>query len=342
MTRRTTAPIHTAIATIALCTSATTTLGAGVPDYDFDWATISDPGNNPYSGAIEGIWPNRGSVDYTYRMSKLEVTSAQWLEFMLVAGPALGDIKSIEPVKFGYIAIFPGVYIPLVENADRVPVQGISWRTAAMYVNWLHNDKAASVEALSDGAYDISTFGTNPDGTFTDQPTHHPDAKFWIPTLDEWLKAAHYDPDKNGPGQSGWWDYATTSDTAPVPGPPGIGETSGDRFDWQTENGPLPAWYIPLGAYPDVTSPWGLLDTSGGASEWLEDVYEGIRLGDGSQSGVNFDGQGGVEHINELNGNPPEINFSHGLRIISVIPLPGAWSVMATGVASCLVRKRKR
>lgn len=77
--------------------------------------------------------------------------------------------------------------------------------------------------------------------------------------MDEWIKAVYFDPDHGGTGQAGWWDQPNGSDTPLIPGLPGEGETTADLF---TDDG---AWFIPLGSYPDVQSPWGLLDVSGGA-----------------------------------------------------------------------------
>jgi sulfatase modifying factor 1 len=145
-------------------------------------------------------------------------------------------------------------------------VLGITWREAAMYVNWLNNDKATDLWAIMDGAYDVSTFGFEQGIGYTDQAAHHPDARYWIPTLDEWLKAVYYDPDKEGLGDGGWWMYPDGSNTPLTVGPPGVGETNGGPFDGANN--------IPLGAY-GVTTPWGLLDASGGAAEWTEELATG-------------------------------------------------------------------
>ena len=53
-----------------------------VPDYDFDWAVIGDPGN---AGLDESPFPpmlGRGAVEYEYRIGKLEITTAQWMEYV--------------------------------------------------------------------------------------------------------------------------------------------------------------------------------------------------------------------------------------------------------------------
>ena len=49
--------------------------------------------------------------------------------------------------------------------------------------------------------------------------SHSADAKVWIPTENEWLKAAYYDPTLNG-GEGGYWTWATRSNDLP-------GNTSG-------------------------------------------------------------------------------------------------------------------
>src|SRR5690606_38351242 len=92
-----------------------------------------------------------------------------------------------------------------------------------------------------------------------------------IPTLDEWLKAAHYDPNRYGEGEEGWWIYSHRSDDPPIPGPPGEGETSAGYRLPQFRH-----FDIPLGAYPDTLSPWGLLDVTGGTEEWTEETFEEI------------------------------------------------------------------
>src|SRR5438477_10754855 len=52
------------------------------PDYDFQWTTITDVNNPAYPGGSNGELAGRGSVPYQYRIGRLELTSAQFLEFV--------------------------------------------------------------------------------------------------------------------------------------------------------------------------------------------------------------------------------------------------------------------
>lgn len=265
-------------------------------DYDFDWATIDHPDNAPYQGTIdEWITSGHGRVAHTYRMSKLEVTTAQWMEFVNTFSTQSDDLAYFAaPLYWGATEDHsyggPGIRWKLLDTpgAAMRPVTGFNWRTAAQFCNWLHNDKRSDLDAIKNGAYDTSTFVRNADGSFADQSTHNPDAKFWIPTLDEWLKAVHYDPDRYGTDQGGWWRFPNTSDTAPIPGIPGVGETSAGYEPF----GYFEGLEVPLGSYPTTLTPWGLLDASGGASEWLEDwlpppdSFHYYRLYDGAPAGT--------------------------------------------------------
>jgi len=202
-----------------------------------------------------------------------------------------------------------------------------------MYANWLCNNKGSDRSAFLNGAYDVSTFGFTPGGIFTDQLTHNPGAQYWIPTWDEWLKAAHYDPNKlNTDGtRGGWWKYSNGSDTPYVYGPPpsrgGTGTANSGYF-----NGG--AFTIPLGSYA-ASSPWGLYDTAGATGEWTEGIrtliggdryriFEGSYWGEEQapadlSDGVRFSGGAEFPHI-------PTYEF--GVRIASAVPSPSTWPVV--------------
>lgn len=332
------------LAVVAVTLAFSLPSGAQVPDYDFQWATITDVNNPVYAGGPLGQLADRGSVPYDYRISRLELTSAQFLEFVNTFWESEGIIM---PAWFiGSSGIVPSLQGPYVlknylPNAGMVPVIGLNWRVSAMYCNWLHNGKQSTLESLQDGAYDASTFHTNPDGTFTDQITRSPGAKFWIPSLDEWIKAVHYDPNRYGQGQGGWWESPNGTDVPLVNGPPGIGQTSGaGDYNWGFDPS-----YIPLSSYTDVQSPWGLWDASGGAQEWTEEIIWAEtgpygRMIDGSWAGAEwrfayFDRAWGTDWA------MPQFDVYNGLRIASSVPGPGSGIVLAI-VTALQMRRRRR
>ncbi len=243
----------------------TAAIAQAPPSYGFDWATITHAGNRaatqeeaPY------LFPpyhtpelHVGSVGYEYRIARTELTVEQHFEFVQAYAPFWkGNPGASE---------FIGVWISWTGSGYEIDpgyekkATSMGWRTAARYCNWLHNGKAGDQWAFEDGAYDTSTFGTNPDGTITDQPTRHPDARFWIPTQDEWVKAAHYDPNRYGEGLEGYWLYPDAGQEPLISGYP----WEGGETDAGIEIKPGYT-YLDVGSYPDVRSPWGLLDLSGG------------------------------------------------------------------------------
>lgn len=319
------------------------------PDYGFDWSTIGDVGNAPYMGLDPQGQPlNRGSVPYVYRMAKMEITTAQWMEYVNTFSTQSDALTFFaDPSYWGATPDFnysgPGRRWRLrsVPNAGLYPVSGITWREAAEYCNWLHNAKQSTLASIASGAYDTSTFINLPGNTYGDQAARSPGARFFIPTLDEWLKAMHYDPSRNGPGQAGWWLYSNASDVGPIPGPPGVGTTSAAYIPDPVFD-PFGAWNIPLGSYPTTLSPWGMLDASGGASEWLENWYDWAtppnrdRLFDGAHAGGGPDFLV-VDEAGQIGATPPIFGDFNGLRIASIPSPASLWLVLSTLV---LIRRR--
>lgn len=343
-TQRVRCRVAAAVAAIAVWHTGDVSAGTTPPNYDFQWATIGDVGNPAYGGGPNGELAGRGSVGYAYRISRHELTSAQFLEFVNTFWNSAQIPLSSWTV--GTSGIQPDLVGPYhlrddYPNAAMIPVIGLNWRSAAQYCNWLHNGKSSDPSSLQSGAYAVSTFGTNPDGTFTDQLTRSPGAKFWIPSLDEWMKAAHYDPNKFGTGLGGWWESPNGTDLPLMNGPPGIGQTSGaGSYNWGS-----PPVYIPLGAYSDVQSPWGLWDVSGGAAEWTESVDNpaapSSRAIDGSWAGApafstNLDLAHGTDFL------PPDALGYAGLRIASAVPAPPGLALMGvTWFGLCGRRPRR-
>lgn len=321
-------------------------------DHGFNFVTIGDVGNPAYVGdplADEGQFLGRGAVGYEYRMARTEIRTSDWLEFVTAADNAAVPLDTpLGASKWGAMLVYDPstareIYVLRNEHSGDWPVAGISWWAAALYCNWLHNGKSKDVGAFMSGAYDVSTFGQDTNNNFTDQTTRSPGAKYWIPSVDEWMKAAHWDPNKTGPGEGGWWTYSTGSDTKPVSGLPGVGETNADLAESLGEE----AWKIPVGSYPETQSPWGLLDTSGGASEWTESWYSPDdpydRITDGSSIHTRLPPGFDADRIGQgyIADQPRFIAGFTGLRLASAVPAPGtAVLFMFTVFVTYSCRKR--
>jgi formylglycine-generating enzyme required for sulfatase activity len=304
---------------------------AGIdPLSGIDFVHVGAPGNAPWmgNGSVGDQAVGHGSVAYEYNIGRFEVTTAQWAEFMnAVFDRAAGDQIPfvLSPGPWGAVATTPnnagGFRWTVPAGQEMYPVGGVTWRTCAIYCNWLCNGKSTDRSAFMNGAYDVSTFGNMATG-FTDQITHNASAQYWIPTWDEYIKASHYDPNRYGPSQPGYWVWNNTLGRAAIAGPPGTGEAN---FGFTTPN-PLT---IPLGSYPSIQSPWGLLDVAGGTTEWTELTFysgsnpvnravEGSFWGSPANAGIADSIYTGYEGI------PPGYHgYEVGFRIASSVPAPG-------------------
>ncbi|MCW5757654.1 MAG: SUMF1/EgtB/PvdO family nonheme iron enzyme [Phycisphaeraceae bacterium] len=316
------------------------------PDYGHDFVTIGAPGNRGVTPAEAPLWRfdrfgTFGGVDYEFRITRTEVTNTQYLEFLNVYTKLPGHRSTFFMAGSG---IFNDGFDPhghailrIFSGAEQAPANP-SWEFAARYVNWLHNDKGTRLEDFERGVYDTSTFGIDPvTGKRTDQLERSPGSRFFLPTFDEWTKAAHYDPNRYGEDQEGYWYFPGASDDPLVSGMPG--EPGAETGVGQT---PPEFWFaFHAGSFPGTDGPWGLLDTSGGAMEWTESVLDQgfddrTRILVGSQTIDPF----GFLSSDRLDDITLGLWEPHGFRIASVVPAPGVATAVIAGF--CVVCWRHR
>lgn len=304
--------------------------GKAPPDYGLEWCTVGDPGNRatlPHE--VPGVPPpfptEYGAVAYTYRMTRTEITAGQWLEFVEAYGPFnKGDLND-NAFTGPYIDHIGGGFV-LFGDPNRPTM--MSFEFAARFANWMHNDKALTAEAFESGAYDTSTFYVDDRGVYHHQAQRSPGAKFWIPSLDEWTKAAHWDPEADR-----YWYHQGGQDEPLISGPPGVGQT----------NAGIPGGPDLVGQYPSVMSPWGLLDTSGGVRELTETVpvwmgFENeVRV---TRASTRLGGIA-IDRLDSFGLTGVEIGLLSGLRLASAVPVPSTAFVLV-GVAAPFTRRRRR
>ncbi|MBY0307298.1 MAG: formylglycine-generating enzyme family protein [Phycisphaerales bacterium] len=315
-------------------------------EYGIDFVTVNPSGQavtpytvpselNPFGDDPRYVNRPIGNVPYAFRMARTELTTGQYVDFLNLAWRMTPQNRfALEPTFWGgrLVSNNPNdmrwEIDPNVPNAADVPVWGLAFVGAAWYCNYLHNGRQSDLSTLTHGAYDTTTFGQNPDGTFTGQLTRSPGARFWVPSIDEWAMAGFYDSNRNGAGQGGWWSHANSSEAFPAYGPPTVtGNTA--NAAWQTGN--FDEFNVPVGSYP-AQSPWGLFDVAGGPNELTEGVSpfagQRYRWAVGSRTAMSvtdarfFDALGAVQFA--APGDP-----SFGLRIAASVPCPTAIAVFS-------------
>ncbi|MCC7387849.1 MAG: hypothetical protein IT431_03685 [Phycisphaerales bacterium] len=303
-------------------------------DYGFDWVTVGDPGNRDTLPEETPRWPDlsAGGVDYEYRIMRTELTVQDHFEFVQACWQYLPpDQRRISSFLGFWIRYRGGPDDPqyyIVEGAENRPTE-MSWRNSARFANWLHNGKVNEQWAFENGAYDTSTFGANGDGTLTDQPEHNPDARFWIPTMDEYVKGMFWDPAKND-GDGGYWLFPHSKDVAPIPGAPWDGG--------ETNAGNVNLPYMDVGQYPWAASPWGMLDGSGGVREWIELLTPDARSR-AMHGSIQYDPNHDIwDRVDEWLAEDP--TSARGLRLAAVVPSPGTAVVFAIVLGGPSRRRR--
>lgn len=268
------APRLTLLMSIALASLASAQ-SAWIP---LTWVEIGEPGNAPDT---QTGW---GAVDRSFYLGRTEVTNAQYAQFLnavarhsdpahlwhpnLAEGPIGGIVRRETAAGFSY---------EVRAGFDNLPVVHVSWFAAARFCNWLHHGQPdagttdgfrATEGDATKGAYDTRAFpptGSWPEDAGRLPATRNPSARYWIPSLDEWIKAGFYQPGVGGR----YWRYATRSDDVPRAEPPPGGNNSANYY--------TRGWAVgyphvtPVGAYFHSASPFGTLDQAGNVMEWLED-----------------------------------------------------------------------
>ncbi len=318
-----------------------------------DMVTVGNPGNAPDTEVMftDGT-TGYGSVDYVYQIGKYEVTAGQYTEFLNAVAKAdpnglynfpMGSSLVPFPTNIRRTGSSPNYSYSVAADWANRPVNYVSFWDAARFANWLHNGQPTGPQGP----------GTTEDGAYhdVDNPTlfgRNAGARFFLPTEDEWYKAAYHN--KSAGLAASYFDYSTGSNTAPINTLPDPGNHA--NFYDSMGTGNLfytigsPYYRTEVGAFSNSSSPYGTFDQGGNVWEVTETTtvnglsgYRVYRGGAFSSNGADL----GASY-RYYDSSPLDENGAVGFRVASVIPEPSTLLLGTMGyvLASCLRRNRVR
>ena len=250
-----------------------------------DMVTVGNPGNQV--DRRTGF----GRVDYEYKISKYEVTIQQYTAFLNAVAasdpyklynPSMATDKAIAGIvrsgssgSYSYSLIPPSGTAPQgASSPGNRPIAYIDWFDAARFANWMHNGRGHS--STETGAYTLR--GATSGSTV---PTNR-NARFTIPTQDEWYKAAYYSPLLNR-GKGGYYVFPSQSNATPGSIPDNVVSNSVKPNQANYYNGKFSVtqqqllasqgnqnYLTNVGAFTKSSSYYGTFDQGGNIYEWID------------------------------------------------------------------------
>ncbi|MEY2726889.1 MAG: hypothetical protein RLZZ458_2756 [Planctomycetota bacterium] len=281
------------------------TFGSGASTFTLDFKAVGNPNNAADTSWQPSGLNQLGTVGYSFGMSQVEIT-----ERMI-------DVYNSDPLNVAS----PITYSSPARGADR-PATGVTWNEAARFVNWLNRSKSnGSIVAYrtTTAAGNISLWSSTSPSQALDYNSSNPyrskRALYALATLNEWYKAAYYDPTKNG-GIGGYWDYSVRTNSAPNPVSSGVGAT--DVVYGLGSTG------VPASVYNSGgLSTYGVRAMNGNVWEWTETPMNASYSGSATRYVVG----GGFADVDPTTFNKDELRLRSpsqdtnqiGFRVISLV-----------------------
>ena len=306
---------------VAVAGFASSALGVTI-----DYATIGNPGNSPniVSGTNFG-----GAVATEFKMSTKETTNAQYVAFLNAVGASNtngvyngsmgsvasgGIVQAGSPGSYTY-SVKPGT-APSGASYGNMPVNFVNWFSAARFVNWMANGQltgTTGIASMEVGSYTLLN------ATSGNIIPRNVGATVFLPSADEWYKAAFY----NGSAYTTWQTNSNTTPTA--------------TLTFSTANAAnvasVTASPVAVGSYTNSSvSAYGMYDMLGNVTE-ITDTANGASAAQFRALGGGFGAS-----VSSWNSTANAIfqsstfsNQSYGFRVAAV-PEPGTIALAITGM----------
>jgi formylglycine-generating enzyme required for sulfatase activity len=304
-----------AVALLAADAAMADTFGTGANQFDIAFVPISGA-TNPTSGY--------GIVNHDYRMGTYEITNDQWNKFLAAYGPVTGSQGG-----YGSSSNFTGT---------NVPTDDVSWYETAQFVNWLNTSsgnqpayKFTGTQGTSN--YTFAAWVAGDTGYDASNPYRNTAAKYFLPSENEWVKAAYW----NGTALQ---TYATTGDVFPTQGNGSRG-TGWNYYNNGFATSPYGPWIVGSGSrelngtYDMMGNDWEWMESPWTSGDYVASSSRGLR------GGFWFDYSNVLASSYRILDNPTYESGGIGFRVASV-PEPGSLTLLVCGAVAALLWWRGR
>ena len=303
-----------------------------------DWVTVGAPDNaadtDPVNCGPSSASPC-GTVATPYKIGKYEVTNAQYAE--LLSSVAATDTNALYNTSMDSDATFGGITRSGVSGSYSYsvkfgfaskPVTYVSFWDAARFSNWLHNGQPTGLQTsltTEGGAYTLT-----PAAIAANSVLRNVTASVFVPSENEWYKAAYYHPIAGL-----YYDYPTGTNAVTGCVAPGSDTgNSANCFPYA-----YPGSLTDVGAYALSDSPSGTFDQGGNVWEWHEQIKSGSFRG--------LRGGAWIVYPSYLAAGSSDYDFPSaegsfvGFRVAS-IPEPSTALLVLAGLGGLALRHRRR
>ncbi len=306
---------RTLLLSIAVCVCiagsvSADTFGTGANQFTIDFVPISGDASGANGTDISQYSPSdpryREFTDpgHDYRMGTYEVTNDQFAKF--------------------------AANNPYWTGAD-VPSNAVSWYEAAQFVNWLNTSTGHQAAYKFSGTqgtsgYILEVWQSGDTGYDASNPYRNSNAYYFLPTEDEWVKAAYW----NGTNLQTW---ATVGDVNPT-------QDGWNFYDHGYATDPIGPWDVGDGSmelngtFDMMGNVWELMESPYFTGDYTSGSDRGLRGGSYYSYGV----AEGLRSSDRYYGGPFS-EFRHvGFRVASV---PEPCSLVLLGLGGLALRYRK-
>jgi len=296
-------------------TALADTFGTGANIFTIDFVNVGNAGNADDAGAGGGNYSSPyGGVAYDFRIGTYEISQD----------------AITKATASGMTNVTAGAW------TGSQPAANISWYEAAAFVNWLNTNTGhqTAYDLTYSVGWSMSLWSSGQAWQAGGENLYrNKDAYYFLPSEDEWYKAAYH---KDDGVTANYWDYATGSNTAPT----AVGSGTGTGTAVYNNVTSSPAAVNNDGGL----SPYGTMGQNGNVFEWNESAFTAPNDSSSEDRAVRggfwSNSEDGLRSSIRVDDNPADEVSVVGFRVASV-PEPSTAFMILIPVGAWLLRRRR-